>query len=213
MSIFTADGTLKIIPCFLMEELGNGHPSASNPTPQHSTPAVNGKTPQSNRASEPAARRPKTRVESGLHSGRWGPRFRDDPTYWPISSEWDFVEVVDGESVVYNTVHCGTDREEEGPCIEPNGLGLDSGDTGWERETLKWFIDGQQTWSVSGADVGDEAVWERVAHQGHFFVTECCGWGQLAGVIWMGIRWMARRLRWRSIMCGFGMRSRLSSSG
>lgn len=121
-----------------------------------------------------------------------------------MASEWDIVEVVNGEPVVYNTVHCGTETGEGGPCNEYTGLGnggvgwrgcdwhvvgfeVDrSGDTdttssGWGGETLRWFLDGEQVHAVSGADVGDEQVWESVAHQGHFLLLNVAVGGNWPG--------------------------------
>ncbi|KAL2828173.1 concanavalin A-like lectin/glucanase domain-containing protein [Aspergillus cavernicola] len=150
--------------------------------------------------------------QQGIWPAFWalGRSFRADPTDWPMSSEWDFVEVINGDDTVYNTLHCGVEQGEGGPCNEYNGLGnggvqwegciwhvigfevdrssssslfpsSGNDDDSWEEETLKWFIDGEQTWEVSGADVGDFEVWERVAHQGHFLLLNVAVGGNWPG--------------------------------
>ncbi|KAL4803285.1 concanavalin A-like lectin/glucanase domain-containing protein [Aspergillus unguis] len=145
--------------------------------------------------------------QSGIWPAFWalGESFRDDPTYWPMASEWDFMEVINGQATVYNTLHCGRDSSEGGPCGEYTGLGnggvewsgcewhvvgfevdrspIDGGGRGrgWKDETLRWFVDGQQTHLVSGGDVGDEEVWERVAHQGHFLLLNVAVGGNWPG--------------------------------
>ncbi|KAL4927500.1 glycoside hydrolase family 16 protein [Aspergillus undulatus] len=164
--------------------------------------------------------------QAGIWPAFWalGASFRNDPTHWPMASEWDFVEVINGQPTVYNTLHCGTDSNEGGPCNEYTGLGnggvswsgcewhtvgfeVDrsgssgfsladtasgsgsggdfpfpgSGEGGWEEETLTWFLDGQQTHRVSGADVGNEEVWETIAHQGHFLLLNVAVGGSWPG--------------------------------
>lgn len=148
--------------------------------------------------------------QHGIWPAFWalGASFRDDPTYWPMASEWDIVEVVNGEPTVYNTVHCGAETGEGGPCNEYTGLGNggvgwrgcdwhvvgfevdraadtdttgSSSSSGWEGETLRWFLDGEQVHAVSGADVGDEQVWASVAHQGHFLLLNVAVGGNWPG--------------------------------
>ncbi|KAL4778564.1 concanavalin A-like lectin/glucanase domain-containing protein [Aspergillus varians] len=151
--------------------------------------------------------------QQGIWPAFWalGQSFRLDPTLWPMASEWDFVEVINGQPVVYSTLHCGRDRGAGGPCGEYNGLGNGGvrwsgcnwhavgfevdrslgfsssggggggGGGGWEQETLTWFLDGQQVHAVSGEDVGDEQVWESVAHQGHFLLLNVAVGGNWPG--------------------------------
>ncbi|KAI9375848.1 concanavalin A-like lectin/glucanase domain-containing protein [Aspergillus egyptiacus] len=148
-----------------------------------------------------------TSQQSGIWPAFWalGETFRADPTYWPMASEWDIVEVINGEPTIYNTLHCGRDEEAGGPCNEFNGLGnggvpweacewhvvgflvdrsstSNEGDDGdWKEEKLRWFVDGRQTWEVTGADVGDYEVWERVAHDGHFLLLNVAVGGNWPG--------------------------------
>ncbi|KAL2844698.1 concanavalin A-like lectin/glucanase domain-containing protein [Aspergillus pseudodeflectus] len=140
--------------------------------------------------------------QSGIWPAFWalGESFRADPTDWPMASEWDFVEVINGEPTVYNNLHCGVDREMGGPCNEYTGLTnggvrwsgcewhtvgfevdreVEGGD--WEDETLTWFLDGVESHRVSGADVGDEGVWESIAHRGHFLLLNVAVGGNWPG--------------------------------
>ncbi|KAL4945140.1 concanavalin A-like lectin/glucanase domain-containing protein [Aspergillus oleicola] len=164
-----------------------------------------------------------TSQQAGIWPAFWalGESFRADPTYWPMASEWDFVEVINGQPTVYNTLHCGRETGEGGPCNEYTGLGNGGvawsgcewhtvgfevdrsgssswfggesevaasgsgsgfpGGGGWEQETLTWYLDGQVTHRVSGADVGDEEVWESIAHQGHFLLLNVAVGGNWPG--------------------------------
>ncbi|KAL6236039.1 concanavalin A-like lectin/glucanase domain-containing protein [Aspergillus navahoensis] len=149
--------------------------------------------------------------QKGIWPAFWalGESFRGNPTNWPMASEWDFVEVINGEPTIYNTLHCGVDSNPGGPCDEYNGLGNggvswsgcdwhvvgfevdrsgaslhgagSGGSGGWEGETLTWFLDGEQVHHVSGADVGNENVWETVAHQGHFLLLNVAVGGNWPG--------------------------------
>ncbi|KAL2841456.1 concanavalin A-like lectin/glucanase domain-containing protein [Aspergillus pseudoustus] len=151
-----------------------------------------------------------TAQQSGIWPAFWalGESFRADATDWPMASEWDFVEVINGQPTVYNNLHCGVDREQGGPCNEYTGL--TNGGVGWsgcewhtvgfevdraaaqegaaaaaaedwEAETLTWFLDGQESHRVSGADVGDEEVWEAIAHRGHFLLLNVAVGGNWPG--------------------------------
>ncbi|KAL2811803.1 concanavalin A-like lectin/glucanase domain-containing protein [Aspergillus granulosus] len=140
--------------------------------------------------------------QSGIWPAFWalGESFRNDPTHWPMASEWDFVEVINGEPMVYNNLHCGVDREQGGPCNEFTGLtnggvswkgcewhtvgfevDRDGARGGWEEETLTWFVDGEETHRVTGSEVGDEAVWETIAHRGHFLLLNVAVGGNWPG--------------------------------
>ncbi|KAL4763579.1 glycoside hydrolase family 16 protein [Aspergillus foveolatus] len=149
--------------------------------------------------------------QKGIWPAFWalGESFRKNPTNWPMASEWDIMEVINGEHTVYNTLHCGVDSNEGGPCNEYNGLGnggvswsgcdwhvvgfevdrsgasllgAGSGEgQGWQEETLTWFLDGEQVHRVSGADVGHEDVWRTIAHKGHFLLLNVAVGGNWPG--------------------------------
>ncbi|KAL4884026.1 concanavalin A-like lectin/glucanase domain-containing protein [Aspergillus karnatakaensis] len=144
--------------------------------------------------------------QKGIWPAFWalGAEFRNDPTFWPMSSEWDFMEVVNGEPVVYHNLHCGGVEHKDaggGPCNEFTGVvspgtdwgcgwhvvgfevdrsGSGSGED-WEEEVLRWFVDGEETWRVSGGQIGDEEIWESIAHQGHFLLLNVAVGGNWPG--------------------------------
>jgi len=105
-------------------------------------------------------------------------------TGWPACGEVDIMETVNGQPTGYGTLHCGS--YPGGPCNEPYGLGnpVGFGDQGWHTwrvqwdrtpgdwrdETIRWFLDGNLFGSVSGARVGDQAVWSTLAHSPMFFI-------------------------------------------
>ncbi|RDW63045.1 uncharacterized protein DSM5745_10156 [Aspergillus mulundensis] len=114
---------------------------------------------------------------------------------WPAASEWDIASVLHGQNAVHHALHCGS--APGGPCKEFEGLGgsarwsdcdwhyvgfevdrtrLDgAGVEEWRENRLNWYVDGEKTFSVAGADVGDWGAWERVAHRGHFLVVDGAG--------------------------------------
>ncbi|KAH8671879.1 concanavalin A-like lectin/glucanase domain-containing protein [Tricladium varicosporioides] len=61
-------------------------------------------------------------TQQGIWPAFWalGESFRGNNTYWPMASEWDFLEVVSGGGEMFSTLHCGT--APGGPCNEYNGL-------------------------------------------------------------------------------------------
>ncbi|CAG8982359.1 hypothetical protein HYALB_00014036 [Hymenoscyphus albidus] len=82
-------------------------------------------------------RKPERGTAQGIWPAFWalGENFRPSNTYWPMASEWDIMEVLNGEDVYYSTLHCGT--APNGPCREYDGIGnAAAGGTPFERE--KW---------------------------------------------------------------------------
>lgn len=61
--------------------------------------------------------------QQGIWSAFWalGSSFRGNYTNWPMASEWDFMEVVNGLPTMYETLHCG--YAPGGPCDENDGIG------------------------------------------------------------------------------------------
>ena len=143
-----------------------------------------------------------TKSQQGIWPAFWalGSNFRPSYMDWPAVSEWDILESVNGGSVMYSTLHCGT--ASGGPCNETNGLGsgvvpfsrgvwhtvgfmVDRSMTGnggkgtWLNEALNWYLDGTQVFTVSGKKVGDKKTWKAVAHNEHFLLLNVAvggGW-------------------------------------
>jgi hypothetical protein len=106
--------------------------------------------------------------------GYWPAFWMLGPGQWPENGEIDIMEDVNSLSEVSGTVHCGTDPG--GPCNEPNGIGsglvscggCQSGyhtytmilnRTNTSDESITFYLDGNQYYSVSESQVGT-ATWQ-----------------------------------------------------
>ena len=106
--------------------------------------------------------------------GYWPAFWMLGPGQWPENGEIDIMEDVNSLSEVAGTIHCGTDPG--GPCNEPNGIGsgltscsgCQSGDhtytmilnrTNTSDESITFYLDGNQYFSVSESQVGT-ATWQ-----------------------------------------------------
>jgi hypothetical protein len=106
--------------------------------------------------------------------GYWPAFWMLGPGQWPENGEIDIMEDVNSLSEVSGTVHCGTDPG--GPCNEPDGIGSGlvgcSGcETGYHTysmilnrtntadESITFYLDGNQYYSVSESQVGT-STWQ-----------------------------------------------------
>ena len=106
--------------------------------------------------------------------GYWPAFWMLGPGQWPENGEIDIMEDVNSLSEVAGTIHCGTDPG--GPCNEPNGIGsgltscsgCQSGyhtytmvlnRTNTSDESITFYLDGNQYFSVSESQVGT-ATWQ-----------------------------------------------------
>jgi len=58
-------------------------------------------------------------------------------------------------------------------------LEVDRTPSNWQQETVTWYLDGQQYWQVSGARIGDQDIWNAIAHSPFFLVANVAiggGW-------------------------------------
>src|SRR6202046_2799339 len=106
--------------------------------------------------------------------GYWPAFWMLGPGQWPENGEIDIMEDVNALSELSGTLHCGTDPS--GPCNEPNGIGSGlqscSGcQTGYNTytmilnrtntsdESVTFYLNGNQTFSVSESQVGT-STWQ-----------------------------------------------------
>ena len=106
--------------------------------------------------------------------GYWPAFWMLGPGQWPENGEIDIMEDVNALSEVAGTIHCGTDPA--GPCNEPNGIGsglrscagcqggyhtytMILNRTNTSSESITFYLDGSQYFSVSEAQVGT-ATWQ-----------------------------------------------------
>jgi hypothetical protein len=114
-----------------------------------------------------------------------GSAFRGNYLNWPGIGEIDIMEDINGLSAEYATLHCGTDPG--GPCNEPDGIGSGqqacSGcQTGYHTytmivdrsispEQIRWYLDGNQIFSVSASQV-DPTTWANAVDHSFFIILD-----------------------------------------
>ncbi|KAG2185677.1 hypothetical protein INT44_002470 [Umbelopsis vinacea] len=111
-----------------------------------------------------------------------GTPFRNNYNNWPEVGEFDIMENVNGINKVFGTLHCG--NSPGGNCNESNGLGgsLEGAypplqedyhiyrfewDDG--QQELRWYLDGQQFWTVDAATV-TEQTWQDFTSHPYFII-------------------------------------------
>jgi beta-glucanase (GH16 family) len=116
-------------------------------------------------------------------------------TPWPQCGELDIMEQLNGEPVAHGTAHCGV--VPGGPCNEQTGITattpivddafhvwavrIDRRNADWTQQVITWFRDGQQFHSITGARIGDQAVWSTLAHSPLYIIFNVAVGGTLPG--------------------------------
>ncbi|KAK6840934.1 endo-1-3(4)-beta-glucanase [Apiospora arundinis] len=143
-----------------------------------------------------------TRIESQLRFGGNSPSAKQGlwpapaaGTGWPAAGELDIMETVNGQLIGHGTIHC--DVYPGGVCNEPTGIGaavgipnqdwhvwrlefdLRNGD--WNAQTLQWSVDGNVYQTISGARIGNQAVWNALAHSPMYILLNMAVGGNWPG--------------------------------
>ncbi|KAH6895944.1 concanavalin A-like lectin/glucanase domain-containing protein [Thelonectria olida] len=114
---------------------------------------------------------------------------------WPSCGEVDILETVNGLLTGYGTVHCNV--YPGGICNEGNGIGgnigipdqgwhtwrvdFDRTPSSWQSETITWYMDGVQFHQVSGSRIGNQNVWNSLAHSGLYIILNMAVGGSWPG--------------------------------
>ncbi|MFI6709296.1 glycoside hydrolase family 16 protein [Nonomuraea sp. NPDC050478] len=114
-----------------------------------------------------------------------GSPYRGNYWNWPAIGEFDIMENVNGLNTVWAVLHCGVNPG--GPCNETQGIGGSRACPGstcqssfhtyrfeWDRSVspnqLRWYVDGQQFFSVSQSQL-DATTWTNMTgHAGYFLL-------------------------------------------
>ncbi|MGI5270107.1 glycoside hydrolase family 16 protein [Nonomuraea sp. CA-218870] len=114
-----------------------------------------------------------------------GSPYRGNYWNWPAIGEFDIMENVNGLNSVWAVLHCGVNPG--GPCNETQGLGASRACPGstcqssfhtyrfeWDRSVtpnqLRWYVDGQQFFSLSQSQF-DATTWNNMTgHAGYFLL-------------------------------------------
>lgn len=121
----------------------------------------------------------------GARANRWG---------WPAIGEIDILENVNGQNLVFGTLHCGVTPG--GPCNETTGLGSGphacngclSGyhtyrieyDRSVSPEQIRWYLDGVQFHQVNSNQV-DAGTWNSALHHGFHIILNVAMGGSWPG--------------------------------
>ncbi|TVY67496.1 Glucan endo-1,3-beta-glucosidase A1, partial [Lachnellula suecica] len=112
-------------------------------------------------------------------------------TSWPECGEIDTMENINGGSLGYGTLHCGTQCNDDtglsaGTAFDygeyhtwAHAIDLSNGD--WTQQTITWYMDGQAYHVISGSDIGDEGVWGNVAHKAMYMTLNVAIGGDWPG--------------------------------
>ncbi|KAL6803164.1 glycoside hydrolase family 16 protein [Trichoderma sp. SZMC 28013] len=136
--------------------------------------------------------------KQGIWPAFWmlGDSLRQPGGSWPNCGEIDIMETVDGQATGHGTLHC--DVYPGGICNEGNGIGgpvnianvndwhawrveIDRTPSSWQSETLTWSLDGTNYFQITGSRIGNQNVWNNIAHSPLFFILNVAVGGNWPG--------------------------------
>lgn len=192
----TADGTLKITPLLAGGQWTSARIETTTANDFSCAPGTRIRMEASLKLGSGAAA-----SQMGIWPAFWslGSAYRGNYQNWPAVGEIDIMESLNGLPTAWHTIHCGTPSA--GPCSETNGIGgtatmtrgewhtvaveIDRTNAGgdWAGESLKWFVDGTNTLSVTGSRVGDLQAWTALARAPKFLLLNVALGGSFADAI------------------------------
>ena len=110
---------------------------------------------------------------------------------WPKSGEWDILELINGSHVNSATLHYGNNPATHKMIHQPGGTRFAPGayhiwaikvDRTLQQEALTWYLDGNQFFQVTKAEVHDADHWDRLAHKPFFPLLNVAIGGDLPGM-------------------------------
>jgi beta-glucanase (GH16 family) len=121
-------------------------------------------------------------------------------TNWPSIGELDIMESINGRDSYFQTLHCGVSPG--GPCNETTGIGSGERacatcksafhtyavehDRSVSPEVMRWFVDGQQTFTVSQSQM-DATTWTNATRHGFFVILNVAMGGGFPGAFGPGL--------------------------
>jgi beta-glucanase (GH16 family) len=110
---------------------------------------------------------------------------------WPRSGEWDILELTNGSNVNNATIHFGDNLASHQMIHQQVGTSFTAGayhtwsikvDRTSQQETLTWYLDGNQFFQVTEAQVNDTTQWDSLAHDPFFPILNVAVGGDLPGM-------------------------------
>jgi beta-glucanase (GH16 family) len=132
--------------------------------------------------------------QQGMWPAFWalGDDVNDPSVGWPKCGEWDILELTNGSDVNNATVHYGNDPG-QGHLMKHQSVGTKFAagayhtwrimvDRTSQEETLTWYLDGNQFFQVTAAQVQDADQWGSLAHKPFFPLLNVAVGGNLPGM-------------------------------